>query len=190
MGIISDQHLLEYFNKIESVPGPVAEIGVDRGLTFQRIYRFAIKQNKMPCAFDSFCGMDEPGEFDGPNYPKGKFNQGGVKNFQSWIPHSSDTYNCYEGYIPICFEKYDNDLNDNFSFILLDVDHYQPTGDCLKWCWPKLNKNSIFILDDFFKGKRDVFASRAIHEWLEQTDKSEYKILNITADQIHIEKIK
>jgi hypothetical protein len=192
MGTISDQHLREYFRKIQDIPGPVAEIGVDRGHTFKRIYRWAIKQNKVPCAFDSFCGMDTPGEFDDAAYPKGKFSQGGIENFKSWIPYSADTYKCYEGYIPICFEKYEADLNEDFSFILLDVDHYQPTVVGLEWSWPRLKKNGILVLDDFFETGTTIHATRAIHEWLEKTDVSSYKILNITPQpngQIHIEKM-
>ncbi len=45
MGHVSDNDLANYFKMVEGVEGDVAEIGVDRGYTFCRLVRAALKQN-------------------------------------------------------------------------------------------------------------------------------------------------
>lgn len=191
MGHVSDNDLADYFKAVKDIEGDVAEIGVDRGYTFRRLVRAALKQNKVPHAFDSFRGMDEPGEHDDKHYHKHKFDQGGVENFRSWIPYEPNLYQCHEGYIPVCFDKYDQQYPEGkFSLVVLDVDHYQPTVDGLNWVWPKLSKGAILILDDFFDSQREIHASRAIHEWVnENKDKGIFEVINQTVDQLHVKKL-
>ena len=97
-------------------------------------------------------------------------------------------YECFEGYIPICFEKFDGKYpNTKLSFVLLDIDHYEPTVKALAWFWNKISSGGILVLDDYFKD-RPLLASKAVDEWLPQK-KKEIEILELNNTQLFIKKL-
>ena len=152
-GFLSDKKIDVLFDEIKDVPGAVAEIGVNEGALFHRLIRHAQGQNKEICAFDSFRGMGKPdiNHDDFVNYPKGKFDIGGVVEFIGILKKRYDIYEneylAFDGFIPECFNKCDIDL---FSFIYIDLDHYQPTKKTIEWALFKLNVNGILGFDDYF----------------------------------------
>lgn len=191
MATVSDSDLKNYSNEITNISGDVAEVGVDRGETFKRLVTLFHPQNRMCYAFDSFYGMNHPGPYDNEQYGFGKFTNNGASNFIARLEGqgvSGNKFQCVEGYIPECFDKFDQAHPDKkFAIALIDVDHYQPTVDSLNWLWPKLNNGGILMLDDYFKGRRDIHATRAIHEWMETHN--QYEIISVPKGQIHLRKI-
>ena len=151
---------------VAMVPGDFAEIGVHYGLAFRRVAVLAHEQRKMAHAFDSFSGLAEPGPRDGQNYPKGKFDIGGPETFviqmnKAGVPRHY--YRLWPGYIPHCFEGVAADSG--FSFVIVDVDHHQPTVDSLAWVAPRVSRRGILALDDYIP-HAPALATMAIDEFL------------------------
>jgi hypothetical protein len=152
--------------KVRDVPGDFAEIGVFRGAAFRKVAELAAQQGKTAHAFDSFAGMDEPSPADGTSYPKGKFDIGGPDEFVRLMTKAGiarELYELWPGYVPACFAKVPETLR--FSFVILDVDHYQPTVDALRWLPARVNDHGILALDDYLP-HTDSMASKAIKEFL------------------------
>lgn len=145
-----------------NIPGDVAELGVGRGDTFVRIAEQAYIQKKQCHAFDSFRGLGEPGPHDNAaRYPRGKFDFGGPKKLLSKLGPLKQHVTIWEGWIPAVFERVPADVR--FSFVHLDLDHYEPTMAALKWLWPRMSPGGILLCHDC-TGK-DSMASGAIQLW-------------------------
>ncbi|MBI5107543.1 MAG: class I SAM-dependent methyltransferase [Rhodocyclales bacterium] len=154
-------------SKVRTVAGDFAEIGVFRGAAFRKLARLASEQGKRAHAFDSFVGMNEPAAEDGGHYPKGKFDIGGPDQFSSLMSEAGVERSCYElwpGYVPDCFTAVPP--GKQFSLVILDVDHYHPTLDALRWLSPRISPSGILALDDFLP-HADILASKAIKEFLQ-----------------------
>jgi len=190
MANITKQKLKELLDICKDVDGDAMEIGVLYGDTFKMLTAFSKDMGKKSFALDSFCGMDQPGEFDGKNYPKGRLSIGGVERFKQIMSRANieeTSYECFEGYIPFCFENFDKaSPNAKLSFVLLDVDHYEPTVKALAWFWEKIPSGGIIVLDDYFEGT-GMLASKAIDEWLPQKE-NEIEILELNNTQLFIKK--
>ena len=152
--------------RVGNVPGDFAEIGVFQGAAFRKLARLASQQGKLAHAFDSFIGMNAPAPEDGGHYPKGKFDIGGPDQFARLMSEAGVERTCYElwpGYVPDCFSAVPPDRT--FSLAILDVDHYHPTVDALRWLSPRITQLGILALDDFLP-HANILASKAIKEFL------------------------
>ena len=94
-----------------------------------------------------------------------------------------DQYQVWDGFIPHCFHKSPADLS--FSFVLLNVDNFEPTVAGLDWAWHRLNRNGILALDDFYPG-HEVEASKAIKDFLRRMDN--YYIVDHVNNQLILRK--
>lgn len=81
-----------------------------------------------------------------------------LAQMQNKIAHAFDSF---EGMNAPCLE----DKNTNFSLVILDVDHYQPTVEALYWVKDKINIGGLLCLDDY-SWYTDELASKAITEFL------------------------
>ena len=152
--------------KVHDVPGDFAEIGVFRGAAFRKVADLAANQGRYAHAFDSFVGMNEPSPADGTSYPKGMFDIGGPDEFVRLMTKAGITRELYEvwpGYVPDCFANVPEALR--FAFAVLDVDHYQPTVDALRWLPARISDRGILALDDYLPYTNSM-ASKAIKEFL------------------------
>ncbi len=75
-----------------------------------------------------------------------------------------DFYRLYKGWIP---ERFAEVENEEFIFVHIDVDLYQPTLDSLEFFYPRLKKGGVIVIDDYgytqFPGARksvDEFLTR------------------------------
>lgn len=147
---------------IRNIPGDMAELGVGRGDTFMQIAQRAADFSKHAHAFDSFRGLGEPGPYDNATrYPRGKFNFGGPKKLLSKLGPLKRCVTIWEGWIPAVFERVPADVR--FSFVHLDLDHYEPTMAALKWLCPRMSPGGILLCHDC-TGKNSM-ASGAIQLW-------------------------
>jgi hypothetical protein len=172
--------------------GSYAEIGVLVGATFKEICRLARSRNAIAHAFDSFQGMAEPTmkdiEEDGSNpYPCGRFNIGGVRNFiMSMTKYgvSSRQYKCWSGFVPHCFERFPK--NEQFCYVRLDLDHYEPTLLAAQWGFSKLVKGGVMSFHDYIP-KRKYLAAGAMIKFVTDNSKS-LVILGNDEDELFIKK--
>jgi len=186
-GILSNNALKQMIKMITDVPGDFAEIGVFRGATFKRLLLFAQIMHRHAHAFDSFIGMNQPGEKDGKHYDTGKFNIGGVETFKKWMlaeHFDENLFSLWDGYVPSCLKKCPST---NFSFIYIDLDHHDPTAQAIEWAWPRLAKGGIMGFDDYFPGK-NILASPPIDQFL-GANKDTYETVYFDNSQIFIRKL-
>jgi hypothetical protein len=175
--------------QVQHVDGDYAEIGVFRGHAFRKIATLAHSQGKKAHAFDSFVGLDDPGDLDGPaqDFPRGMFGVGGPQTFAARmdgynVPRAF--YQLHAGYIPDCFTDVPDAVR--FSFALLDVDHYEPTVQALDWIWPRLNATGVLALDDFLPS-HEILATRAIKEFLRR--QNDFDIIGFFNQQLILRKV-
>ena len=145
------------------VAGDFAEFGIYRSHSFQFVVRAAMEAGRTAHGFDSFVGMDEPGEHDKPihgrHYPKGKFSSGTSKASRRLRQQELSNWVFHEGFIPDCFEP---DLK--FAFAYVDVDHYLPTVLAAAYADERLPVGGVLGFDDYIPGGTTL-ATRAIGEF-------------------------
>ena len=125
--------------------GNFAECGVYAGMSM--FFVADLCKNKF-IGVDSFEGVSEPGEYDSDYFKSKKlsisisFAQKILKNF--------DNIDLYKGWIPEVFDK----LNDEqYSYVNIDVDLYDPTKNSIEYFWPRLIKGGVLICDDYGSDK-------------------------------------
>ncbi len=158
--------------------GNVAECGCWQGqsahLTAQALKAHNFNKNFM--IFDSFEGLSDLHENDQHDAKKlteeeirtqkkqfaatEEFVQGNLREF--------DFMSYYKGWIP---DRFPEVAQEEFSFVNIDVDLYQPIKDCLEFFYPRLFEQGIIFLDDYgmsqFPG-----AKLAVDEFLSENSPS------------------
>ena len=175
----SDATLRRFTDAVRDVRGDFVEIGVARGATFHRLVTLAREQGKRAHAFDSFQGMGKPGKHDrkaderGAHLP-GDYGVGGKEGFRKLMDAKQaprESYDLWEGWIPEVFEAYPQ--TEPFSLAIVDVDHYQPTRDAIRWVWPRVRVGGFMLLDDFApEWLRE--STVAIHEFLREDNRFQF----------------
>lgn len=167
---ITEKRLAELLAKVSPLTGVYAEIGVYKGATFRMLAADAARRGVVAHGFDSFQGMDDPTDMDGPNYPKGRLSCGGIEWFAQMMRRTGiagSAYRLHEGFIPRCFDRVPKDQR--FRFALVDVDQYQPTLAALRWLWPRMSPGGVVVCDDYFPGA-SKYASAAIDAFVKDPD--------------------
>jgi O-methyltransferase len=132
----------------QTPPGWIVAAGVYQGGDVMAL-RQAFPSRPL-AVIDSFCGLNDPGRNDSPTAIKGVFDAKGIDTWlRNWrevgvrIPDSITVGHIDPTSLP--------DISP--SFLWLDLDHYQPTIDCLRWFAPKMVKGGIIVTDDYgFEG--------------------------------------
>ena len=102
-------------------------------------------------------GFEKPGMIDGVSL----MDDAGVPR---------DHYRLWPGYVPFCFEPFPGQAG--FSLVLIDVDHYQPTAESLRWAAPRVSRGGILALDDYIPAT-ELLATKAIKEFLARESRFE-----------------
>jgi len=159
IGFVCDDPRFEFLRQFaryiydQGIKGNVAECGVYRG-------RFAAKINRcfydrQLYLFDTFEGFDERDitierEIGDDHFLKGRFNQPGrfsdtsVDEVISIMPSTGNII-IKQGRVPETFSG----VNDQFCFISLDLDLYQPMLESMKFFWDKMSQGGIILCHDY-----------------------------------------
>ena len=133
--------------------GNVAEAGVYRG-DFAAHINAAFPDRKL-YLFDTFTGFDERDK-----------SQEKSKHMRDWLEIGGDEYLTHgsaqstllkcenrnhviikQGYVPDTFEGLENE---KYLFVNLDMDLYAPTIAALRYFLPRMNKDGIILLHDYY----------------------------------------
>lgn len=147
-------HLIEMFKLSAGVPGATLEAGCFRGMASHLLCHYRRVEDPEfnghgHIMVDSFEGLSPPIEADGAHAKKSFDNRAftttsvervkqtlsefpGVQFLQGWIPE-------------ILAELPDT----GYRFVHIDVDIYEPTLDCLRYFYPRMNRGGIIVCDDF-----------------------------------------
>lgn len=152
--------------------GSVAECGCWRGLSSYEIASTLKKMGflKTFFIFDSFEGLSEFDEADGKK-ALAVSEEDRRKEFACPLEVVQENLgefgfiNLKKGWIP---DRFSDVSGEQFSFVHIDVDMYQPIRDSLAFFYPRLVPFGIIVLDDYgalgFPG-----AKKAVDEFLETT---------------------
>ena len=136
------------FNEINSkgLKGNVAELGVYKG-KFARYVNLYFKERKL-YLFDTFEGFDERDvhveKKEGFSSGSQNFADTSIKSVLSRMPYKE---NC----IPVkgFFPESANNVHDEFVFVSLDADLYEPIYEGLKFFYPRLVSGGYIFVHDF-----------------------------------------
>ena len=157
--------LIEQYSKTRHLEGAVVECGCWRGTSMLLLcgYEASFSSDFKGAnfhIFDSFEGLSAPGEKDPSDRPDSKAGTfeaslDEVKNNLRNFPEIS----FYKVWIPDRFSEVDHL---NFRFVHVDVDLHQPTGDAIRFFYPRLVLGGRLVCDDYsWSGARDAVDSYA-----------------------------
>ncbi|TKX28194.1 methyltransferase [Campylobacter sp. MIT 12-5580] len=136
--------------KTNNIQGAVAELGVFRGDTAKHINKFF--KDSIFYLLDTFEGFDAR---DCENEKKQGFSKADSSDFsltslelvKAKMPHLE---NCrfIKGYFPESAEQIPSD--EEFCFVNIDVDLYQPILAGLEYFYPRLVRGGIILVHDYF----------------------------------------
>lgn len=158
-----DQHL-------NATPGDVVECGVWRGGMTAGITAIGGK-NRHYHLFDSFEGLPQAKAIDGLSalaWQKDVDSPNYYDNCSAEIGYAEEVMKMTRAPYTLHKGWFNNTLTDftpenPVALLRLDADWYDSTIDCLTQLYPKVCKNGLIILDDYYTWDG---CSRAVHDYL------------------------
>lgn len=151
------------------IEGSTAEVGAYKGAMSLLI----CESNSLCIAkknhyiFDSFQGLSSPSDIDGNYWSDGDLSSSEEilhKNLNQY----KGSYSCFKGWIP---ETFNEVSNENFSFIHIDVDLYNPTYSSFEFFYSRMNEGAILVCDDYGSSLCPG-ATKACEEFLQSRKES------------------
>lgn len=147
------------------LPGDFAECGVYKGGT-----TFLIASVIAECGseshlhlFDTFAGMPSIAQKPRDGHKPGDFGDTSLESVKSYLAQFPGVQ-FHLGTIPDTFSDI---LDEEFSFVHIDVDIYPTTLECCKFFYPRLVRGGILICDDYgFPGYKKA-AKAAVDEFFQ-----------------------
>lgn len=155
------------------VGGNIAEVGVYRG-EFSRLLNRYMPEKKLYLfdTFDGFQDTDLAGEKSLSEGQKESFKETSEEYVLSRMPYPCQCV-VKKGWFP----QSAADVEDEFCFVSLDTDLYQPIKSGLEWFFPRMVKGGYIFVHDF--GTRDWNGvKRAVYEFSEETGASFFPLLD------------
>lgn len=162
---------LELIRKHKNVAGEVVECGTWRGGMIAGMVHVLGKHRGYKL-FDSFEGLPEVKEIDGPDAAKWQANKDGDDYFDNCRASEleaeramnlsgSKNFEINKGWFEKTLANYTSD--GGIAVLRLDADWYDSTMECLKILFPLVNKGGVIVIDDYYTWDG---CSRAVHDYL------------------------
>lgn len=175
------------------LPGDVCEVGVLEGgtlmLMLDTVQKTAVLRsmhvNATPVrvhAVDSWRGMPQPGPKDGDAYPKGFFSQVTFDVFRGKLRelgHPDASYDAWQGWVPEVFQTMPMDLT--FSFVHIDLDHYETTLAAADWAWQRLVPGGVVAFHDW-RPAQSLLAPAAVTVFLDRVAREGDGLLSVAVE--------
>lgn len=143
-------HMTQLLGLTAGIPGATAEAGVFRGLGSYLICRTRRAEDAGfdgtgHFAIDSFEGLPEVAEIDGPTAAKGRFSDTSVEHVRQTLA-TFPGVSIVKGWIP---EAFDDLPEQTYRFVHIDVDLHDATRDSLHYFYPRMSQGGIIVIDDY-----------------------------------------
>ncbi len=151
----------------EKIAGSFAEVGVYKGHMSSFIHRLAPERTYY--LFDTFQGFPksdlEPGVAEDNRFQD--------TNIDTVLRTIGDTRNIVirQGYVPDTLQGLENE---QFAFVLLDLDLYNPTVASLEFFYPRLSRGGYLAVHDYNNPESNWACKRAVDAFMQ--DKPEHII--------------
>ena len=160
------QLALEQINK-HNIQGAIAECGVWKGYLSKFINTFS--NNRKFYLFDTFTGFNE-NDTDNFNTSDVRFKDTSAQGVLNYIGNK-DNIIVKQGYFPETTKGLENE---NFSFVVIDFDKYEPTKAALDFFYPRMQRGAYIFVHDYNSPESNWACKRAVDEFLK--DKNEISI--------------
>ncbi len=139
------------------VEGEFAELGVYLGNNCAILHEYCKKYNRKLYMFDTFEGFDKRDLTGIDKDQMMQFKDASLDGVKSFV--GDDEYTKYiKGYFPESVK--DECKEQNYAFVSLDCDLYQPIKSGLKFFYPRMSKGGMIFIHDysgcFFEGARQA----------------------------------
>lgn len=147
-------HICQMLQLTRGIPGSTAEAGVFRGLSSYLICHYLRREistfnGETHFMIDSFEGLSPPvekdGEFSAKRHSEGAFTRTSLEHVRETLSDFSGV-NILKGWIPDVFGRLPQQ---NYRFVHVDVDVYEPTLASFRYFFPRLSPGGIMMCDDF-----------------------------------------
>jgi O-methyltransferase len=145
----------------DGLPGDTAECGVHTGASSWFICEHFAGSGKVHHGFDSFEGLPEPSALDGAYWRRGDAaaTEAEARANLADFEHVQ----LYRGWIP---ERFPEVADRRFCFVNIDVDLYAPTGDSIRFFYPRMVPGGVMLFDDYGSARQSPGAARAVDEFM------------------------
>lgn len=141
------------------IPGALAEVGVYRGHTSRIIHSVAPERTLY--LFDTFEGF--PGhQLEGWQKGDARFRDTDAEAVRRYVG-ASDRVVIRKGYVPDTLAGHEDE---RFAFVLLDLDLYEPTRQCLDFFYPRLNTGGYLFVHDYNNPESNWACKRAFDDFM------------------------
>lgn len=161
------------------IPGDIVEFGIFEGWWIDYLWNVTenISLMRRVYGFDSFEGLSDPDpQHDLDYWKKGQYAcsmEQVEKNVQA---KTRPRIKLVKGFFEKSLHGPDALLAEQFSYVRIDCDIYQPALDCLRYLGPRLVDGAILIFDDW-PHVRGFGEQKAFEEWLPEVPNLEFEFL-------------
>lgn len=139
--------LYQLIRLVRNVPGDTAECGVYKGAgsyIICKVNQESELHHRTHHVFDSFEGLSKPSKLDGKYWTEGDLSC----SLETVTENLSEFNNIsfHKGWIP---ERFSDIERDNFCFVHIDVDLFQPTLDSFEFFYARMNEGGVIVCDDY-----------------------------------------
>lgn len=163
-------NLYDSVKKTRRLPGDIAELGVYSGGSAKLICE--TKGGKSLHLFDTFSGLPA-NDYSINKISSGETKGGSLSEVKDYLAKYDNVF-FYKGIFPASAVELKNQ-SPRFSLVHLDADIYETTLDGLKFFYPLMSKNGIFLIHDY-RAEHLPGVKKAVSEFLK--DKPE-KIIEL-----------
>jgi len=134
----------------KNIAGALAELGVYKGGTAKLIHHYVPeRQLHLFDTFEGFTSRSVSTEKKHTDFDtKGrKFSDTSIEQVRDYISPQNDNITFHQGYFP---DSLPEDFPEQqFAFVHLDADLYEPTFEGLKYFYPRMSKKGIILVHDY-----------------------------------------
>jgi O-methyltransferase len=144
----------------EDVPGAFAEVGVWRGEMSAFLHRLA--PNRQLYLFDTFSGFPDRDLFEGSK--DSRFRDTSEEAVRRRVG-PTDNVVLRPGYVPDTLAGLEDE---QFAFVLLDLDLLAPTQASLEFFYPRLSPGGYLVMHDYNNAESDWACKRAMDAFMKE----------------------
>lgn len=128
----------------KNIEGIYAELGVYKGAGSKLMLEGSDKKKKI-LLFDTFEGLPNVNDQFDNHWDKGKLGEVNINDIKKFL--NEENFEFHQGFFPESTKNVPEDTR--LSFVHIDFDLYKSTIDALEYCYPKMTKSGIILVDDY-----------------------------------------
>jgi O-methyltransferase len=164
---------LELCWRFREIKGCVVECGTWRGGMIAGMVD-TLGKNRPYHLFDSFEGLPQVKEIDGPDAKAWQANKEGKYYFANCLASEAEAskamtvsmatdYTIHKGWFNVTLAEFK--AKAGIAILRLDADWYESTIECLEHLFPQVNRGGLIVIDDYYAWEG---CSKAVHDYLSQ----------------------